>query len=408
MKMGIVVPEGLQRLIAERALGEPSVARALEGYILKFDLSRVSQAMLELSDRFNRIDETLGGDYMESEGHRAAYLLYFLPANFAKASVVLSELAPTFAGRESLSILDMGSGPASMSLAALDTLGRLPGVARIDFTVMDSSRGALEDGAFLLRRYAADAFAEANAPKLVVSTAVTDLETAAFSDRRWDLIIIGDTLNELHRGTARPAASHAAFLENLAGNLADDGSLVVIEPSLKSIALRLQAVRDIVAEKPGLCVRAPCLRQGPCPMLSEDHERDWCHTGALWMRPPFVRCIDKATGRKKFVLKFSSMVIRRRTEPPAEAPGGMTAFRVVGDLRREKGKSRIMLCGEPGCRMLTILKRDVNERTEVLLGVERGDIVAVDSWEERKDGWRLSAGAAVEILRRYNRTEVPE
>ena len=407
MRKGIIIPEGLERLLALRAFGAETRAGPGPRRLPKRMLGRTAAAMLELSDRFNRIDESLGADYMESPQHRAAYLAYFLPANFAKTRAVLAELAPTLAGREALTILDAGSGPGSMSLAALETFGAQPGIRRLDFTAMDTSRAALDDYDSLTRRRAEDMSREAGAPEVTLTTSVTDLETAAFAERRWDLILMGDTLNELFRGTENPVAARAAFLEGLAANLAEDGALVVIEPSLKSITRRLQAVRDAVASSEALHVRAPCLRRGGCPMLSEGRERDWCHTGALWMRPPVVRRIDKAAGRGKFILKFSHLVIRRRDEPPAAAPAGMTAFRAVGDMRREKGKFRIMLCGEPGCEMATLLKRDVNDRTRAFTAVERGDVVALDSWADRKDGRRLSADTAVDILRRYNRTEAP-
>jgi len=402
LQRGIVVPDVLERLVVERALGEAALGRAAQAYLSKADLARASRAMLELSDRFNRIDESLGPDYMESPAHRAAYLLYFLPANFAKARAVLAELAPTLAGRESLSVLDVGSGPGSMSLAALETFAAQPGIRRLDFTAMDTSRAALEEYDFLIRRRAEDFSTQTGAPEVTLTTSVTDLETAAFAERRRDLILVGDALNELFRGARDPVAARAAFLEGLAANLAEDGALVVIEPSLKSITRRLQAVRDLIAGKEGLHVRAPCLREGPCPMLAEGRERDWCHAGALWMRPPFVRRIDKATGRKKFILKFAHLVIRRHAAAPAEAPPGMTAFRAVGDMRREKGRLRIMLCGEGGCEMATLLKRDVNDKTRAFTAVERGDVVALDSWAGRKDGWRLSADTAVEILSRCN------
>ena len=97
-------------------LGEQAAEKAREGRLSRKELSSVTRGMLELSDRFNGIDATPLGDYMKSRRHRAGYFLYFLPANFAKAWAVASEMSPTLSDKQEISILDVGSGPGSLAL----------------------------------------------------------------------------------------------------------------------------------------------------------------------------------------------------------------------------------------------------------------------------------------------------
>ncbi len=424
MKRGIVISNELQALIVERALGEAGVERAGGVQLSKKDLSRVARAVIGLSDHFNRIGEPLRGDYMEKEIYRRAYLLYYMGASFAKAATVLSELLETSAfqgspprapnrqaGRKPLSVLDVGSGPGGTSLGALDVMMRLHEPSGLRFTAMDKSRRALDDYEFFMRARAEAANRrqgsqsdEAEPVKVDISSIETSIETAGFSNGCWDIILLADTLNELFSASADPAASRAAFLMRLAAGLTDEGSLVVIEPSLKATSRSLMALRDTIAAAPDLYIGAGCLTAQPCPMLADARGRDWCHAGAHWMRPAVVRQIDMAAGRKKHILKFSYLVIQRRPAQPVEAPDGMTAFRVVGDLRREKGRCRIMLCGEAGCRTAMLLKRDLRESNKTILNVQRGDIIAMDAWDERNDGWRLGTATRVEILRSFNWT----
>ena len=61
-------------------------------------------------------------DYLAERSLRRAYLLYFLPVNYAKVAGLLREM-PALPARP-LRILDVGSGPGTAVLAVLDHLAR--------------------------------------------------------------------------------------------------------------------------------------------------------------------------------------------------------------------------------------------------------------------------------------------
>lgn len=401
MEKGIIFPEALEELLVLRALGQPAAEKASRGNLSGKELRRVSEAMLDLSDRFNGISAKPLADYMRSQWLRAAYLLYFLPANFVKATAALSQ-AGGFTPGTTVRILDVGAGPGSLSLGAVDYLVRSAGVNRIELAGSDSSREVLSDWRFLLSRYAAILADEGFPVDLRLTSEVADATIAPAPGKTYDVVLFGDVLNELYRDEEGAVSRRARLLAEYSKLLAENGSLVVVEPALKTVTRALQQIRDILLERHALHIWAPCVRRGACPLLEEGRERDWCHSGALWMRPKIVRRIDELTGRKKFIVKFSYLVVRREAAPPLTEVAGKSVFRTVGSLLDEKGKLRILLCGEPGCRMATLLKRGIGEETIAFAELRRGDIVAVDSWEEKKDGWRLSATSDIEVLKRFS------
>jgi len=402
MQKGISVPESLEGLLVRRALGDKAAEKAAGGRLSKKELAEITAAMLELSDRFNGIDATPLGEYMASRWHRAAYFLYFLPANFAKAQAVLWELAPTLSGKTTLSVLDAGSGPGSLSLGLLDFVARQTDIRELKILALDSSREALEDWRFLVRGYAGVLAEEGKALKASYVTRTVDLAAAEAAEGEYDVVLFGDSLNELFAGSDEGVKERAALLADYAGRLTSGGSIVVIEPALKELSRQVQAIRDLLVRDYGMSIYAPCLRQGPCPMLAAGRERDWCHTAVLWMRPRIVRQIDEIAKRNKHVVKFSYLVARRTNGCPVEIPEGAQTLRVVGDRMAEKGKFHALLCGEGGCEKYTLLRRDEVPAREDFTRMHRGDIVSVLKGGERGDGIRLDAESAIRLLKKFS------
>ena len=91
MEKGVAFPESLELLLIERALGAQAAEKMQFGKLSAEELQPVVTGMLELSDWFNGLSDKPGPGYMQSRWHRAAYYLYFLPANVMKARTVISE-----------------------------------------------------------------------------------------------------------------------------------------------------------------------------------------------------------------------------------------------------------------------------------------------------------------------------
>jgi len=339
------------------------------------ELREVARGVERLSLGLTRERILAGARYLDDERLLGAYLLFYWPVSYLQARGVLSELP-----RRPRSVLDLGSGPGPMALAALDA-GAAEAVAA------DRSAKALAVARSLA--------VEAGLPLATGSwdpTRGRPLREAA-AGRRPDAVLLGHVVNELFAGEAE-VERRAALLEEAAALVAPGGSVVVIEPALRETSRALLRVRDRLLEK-GLAVRAPCLFRGPCPALHR--ETDWCHAERPVEPPPLVAEIARAAGLRREAVKMSYLVLAPPGEGWAEPPAGRV-FRIVSEPLPSKGRLRYMACGPEGRRGLALQEKHVgdgNRRFERLL---RGDVVEITELEPRGDGLRLSERSRVRVI----------
>lgn len=339
------------------------------------ELSEVAGAVERLSHGLTRDRRLAGARYLDDEKLLGAYLLFYWPVSYLQARGVLSELPAV-----PRSVLDLGSGPGPMALAALDA-----GAAEV--TAADRSEKALA---------AARALAEAAGRKLATrrwdggrGAPLSDLT----GGRRPDAVTLGHVLNELGSGESALEA-RAALLMEAARLLAPGGSVVAVEPALRETSRALLQVRDRLVAG-GQAVRAPCLFRGPCPALLR--QSDWCHAERPVEPPPLVAEIGAAAGLRREAVKMSYLLLAPPGEPWPGPPAGRV-FRIVSEPLAGKGRLRYMGCGPEGRMGLALQEKhlgEANRRFETLL---RGDVVELTEVEARGDGLRLSATSAVRVL----------
>lgn len=339
------------------------------------ELSEVAGAVERLSHGLTRDRRLAGARYLDDERLLGAYLLFYWPVSYLQARGVLSELPET-----PRSVLDLGSGPGPMALAALDA-------SAAEVTAADRSERALA---------AARSLAEAAGKKLATrhwdgarGQPLSGLAGAA----RPDAVTLGHVLNELGTGEAALEA-RAALLGDAARLVAPGGSVVVVEPALRETSRALLAVRDRLVAG-GLSVRAPCLFRGPCPALAK--ESDWCHAERPVEPPPVVAEIAAAAGLRREAVKMSYLVLAPPGEPWAGPPPGRV-FRIVSEPLPGKGRLRYMGCGPEGRMGLALQEKHVGEPNRRFATLLRGDVVEVSEVEPRGDGLRLGPGSAVRVL----------
>jgi SAM-dependent methyltransferase len=192
---------------------------------------------------------------------------------------------------------------------------------------------------------------------------------------RFDLIVAAHLLNEF-TGLSSTKRSELV-LGWMRDWLAPAGVLLLIEPALKDTSRALLSVRDHLTAA-GVFVVAPCLWQGPCPALASPH--DWCHDSAP--RPSLPRA------------DFSYLVLESQGQPQADP----TLLRVVSDLKREKGRTRLFGCGPLGRSPLLLQTRDVTPSNEAFLNLDRGDMCRVVGLGQAGDGLRLSAESQAQLV----------
>ncbi len=280
------------------------------------ELHTVARQVRELSRGFTR-DRALAGErYLGDPGLLGAYLLHFWPVSYSQTLVCLEMLRRMFlamrspAGPRLERALDVGAGPGPVAQALLDW-----GVRRV--TACDRSAAALS----LARKIAA-------ARGQTLTTVPWDCTRATGMPKGpFDLICIGHTLNELWAGHPDRIALRTGLVTRLAGELAPDGRIFILEPALKSTTQEAIQVRDGLL-RAGFAVELPCIWQNDCPALPEGT----CHGDFQWSPPPGMVRLAHAARIGRETLKMAWFMLKRRQE--AQAPAARGRHRRLTDRPR--------------------------------------------------------------------------
>ena len=370
----------------------------------------LAQAVVNLSRLFTTSRPSLPARYLDDPAHAAAYLSYFLPVNLSKIQVLLDEL-PNDSSHEipdrPMTVLDLGCGPGTGSLALLDWLWHhSPDQAKsVSVLAADSTHASLQDAKRLWEAYCN----EVGIPNVGLRCVEGNLEHPLKGDLGkqivrggpYDLMIMANCLNELFPTAGDPPVERAAVVAQLLPFLAPHGTIMIIEPALRQTTRALHHVRNHLL-KQGLCtVYSPCLHEGACPAL--DHPDDWCHEERPWQTPPAIAALDQEVGFIKDALKFSYLLLR--TDGRTIVSRSPHIFRVVSELRELKGEKRAWLCNETGRPEVGRLDRKASPQNAAVDSWHRGAIVQIERIvRKEKEGkvspvGRIESDAAVQIIR---------
>ena len=369
----------------------------------------LAAAVATLSAKFNHGEITGGKPYLEDSALRAAYLTYFLPVNLAKVQSLLEEAAPVifYPTEAPFRFLDVGGGPGTGVLALLDWISTRPtGTSTcFDCTVLDHSSHALQLCQRLCREYGVEV---AMTGRLNLNAVECNIEKRlprelqeGINQKPYDLILMQNLLSELYTGRPDMIERRTALVEVLLSRLTPQGTLMLIEPALRSASRDLHLVRDRLLRQQSGTLYSPCLHEHACPALVKDD--DWCHEDRKWLRPEWIERIDHAVGFIKDTLKFSYLILRK--DGKTIVPRSSELHRVVSELREMKGEKRVWWCDESGRPEVGRLGRERSETNADFDDWHRGAIVRVSEIirKERKGRpstvGRIPASATVEIVR---------
>ncbi len=362
-----------------------------------------------LSEMFTRGGQSIGTVYLQDPLLRASYLTYYVPVNVGKVQLLLGELKPLLQSfpAEQFRVLDLGGGPGTGALALLDWCSSqsLPPAASLHMTVVDRSPEAMKLCVELWREYSTQNHISAIPP---LQTVVCNLERSLPSGPRivgdgngYHLIIVQNLLSELFVGSTDPIGLRTALVNYLVRCLAEEGSLMLIEPASRSASRDLHQVRNNLVCGLQCSVYSPCLHDQPCPALIKPD--DWCHEERAWQIPAWIDQIDRAVGFIKDALKFSYVILRK--DGKTLVPRNCDYHRVVSELREMKGEKRVWLCDETGRSEVGRQDKERSPSNAAFERWHRGAIVRVDEIvrKERKGrpamvGRILSSGVT-EIIR---------
>jgi SAM-dependent methyltransferase len=313
--------------------------------------------------------EFAGARYFDDTQLLGAYLLLYWPVSYAQAQAVLPELRAPLGD-----VLDVGSGPGPLALAALDagaTSARA--IDRVPAALAVAKALASEGGRVLP--------VEGWDPS-------RPLPAGPF-----DTILAGHVINELY---GDDLDRREALVQQLLARLAPGGCLVIIEPALRETSRALLQLRDRLVAR-GASVRAPCMYRGDCPALVRP--ADWCHAEQPWVAPPLVEELAQAAKLHRDSLKMTYLVLQPPGAAWPELPAGRL-FRIVSEPLPEKGKRRFIGCGPEGRIPLVLPDKHVRDDNRVFVDLRRGDVVRIDRLATRGDGLRLDDQSEVHVVSR--------
>lgn len=370
-------------------------------------LPQLCQGVESLSQLFTKDRQDLRTSYLDQDQLRAAYLAYYLPVNLAKVQALLEEMPlPQAAGQGrggQFRVLDLGGGIGTTGLAVLDWLNSTEALRDVEGEVVTVERSALALG-MCERLWEAYEAVEPK-PRLRLVTVKGDIGKwsagrfpTSVAERTYDLIVLGNVVNELFPDARDPITRRVQLLRDLLGLLHPQGTMMIVEPALRDTSRHLLQLRDqLVAD--GACnVYSPCLHERPCPALAK--AEDWCHEERPWEPPPIVATIDRRVGFIKDALKFSYLLLRK--DGKTIAPRGPDVYRVVSELRIMKGEKRAWLCNETGRPEVGRQDRLRSDSNAPVDDWHRGAIVRIDQIVRKNQTGglgRIPVEATVQIVR---------
>ncbi|MCB1102026.1 MAG: hypothetical protein KDL10_06665 [Kiritimatiellae bacterium] len=315
-----------------------------------------------------------------------AYGLFFFPQTYIRTAFTLREwitrFAPLADTDRPVRVLDAGAGTGASTFALRDELLRSLGPDRkLRIHAIDQSTKSLR-----LLSAIHDETRPPGATSLRLTTQGLELpHLRRVSDTPWDLILASYALNELceERGD-----DYLATWVHLAMKcLAEEGTLILMEPATQTASLRLQRLRDqLAATDSGVSILAPCLHQKACPLLPLS-EKLWCHEVRTWRPPESMYWLNQQLHRDIRVVKWSFLILRK-TQAPVPAPASANRLRMVSPWVEQKGRRLLVGCGADGALLhQELLTRHLTaDHKQAMKGQERGDLMIWPRGDALKDG----------------------
>jgi len=253
----------------------------------------------ESGNRLRNTIQRLKSDYFRNnpveydEVAALGYAIYHLPDNYAAVQYVVHELAEEGLLDRNLRILDVGAGVGGPALGLADYL---PDDALVEYDAVEPSAAA-----DVFEHLLADA--DRNFHAEVHRERAEEFEPQ--SDHPYDLVLFANVLNELDD----PAAVVTRYLDFLA----EDGSVVALEPADRETSIGLRSVeRAVVDDARAATVFYPTLRLWPGERPTD---RGWSFDVKPDVEvPAFQRKLDEAAGASgEFVnadVQFSYSILR--------------------------------------------------------------------------------------------------
>lgn len=275
------------------------------------DISQLRKANQQLTEQYQTRNQPIS---FQSMDQRLAYVIARMPATYSVCQAVLKQISAT--GADLKSMLDLGAGPGTASLASLEAFPNLEHVALVD-----------KDPQF-------------RALALELLPPMINYEIVNLSQfipkTEYDLVFISYALNEIPQEDLPPLIAKAWK--------ATKQFLILVEPGTPFGFGILKRARQQLIEM-GANVIAPCTHQQACPL----QEGDWCHFSAHVDRSQYHRLAKNADLPYEHE-KYSYLILARYPFPQPD-------YRIIKRPIQRSGHVIFDLCGESGVHRSTVSKK---------------------------------------------------
>ena len=267
---------------------------------------------------------------VDSRAARIAYLVTRMPAIFQVNQLLDAQLAELCPGIEIRSVLDLGCGPGTATLAAHQIFGPLQGGTLQAGTLIDRDPEWLDVSRRLIA--AAD-------EQLAASSRFVTSDLRRFDNQyEQDLVIISYALGEMAPAPAKALVEQAWALTRRA--------LLIVEPGMPRGFAAIVAAREALIAAQASIV-APCTHAGRCPLV----DADWCHFDTRVERTRRHQRVKAGTLPYE-IEKFSYVIAaRHRAALPARAA------RIIRHPLKRSGHVILDLCTAEGATQRVVVSR---------------------------------------------------
>jgi ribosomal protein RSM22 (predicted rRNA methylase) len=291
----------------------------IESLTRGISVTELSSSRQELSSIYKEESCIKNFNPLKSDRLRYAYLIARFPATYAVVYQVLGEMQKRCGPDAVHTLLDIGAGPGTVLLAALEA-----GLALRGATMVERDLGFIQLGKSLVdenleQRWLCQDF------------------TKALKLPPHDLVIASYSLGELRE------SDRIKILETLW--LLTNKILIIIEPGTKARFESLKKIRESLLSS-GAFLVAPCPHSKVCPL----QKRDWCHFSARIERSSLHRKIKDATLNYEDE-KFSYVIFSKNKIEACQN-------RVIRHPFKGAGFINLQLCSKSGIEEKIITKKN--------------------------------------------------
>lgn len=286
---------------------------------------KIAQDILRLSDFF--IQNPSAKTPWSEDWCQIAYVAYFLPLNYLRLHSVVNSGNEVNYFNDLNQVIDFGAG-----------LGA--GFLNLNKSLKPKKSYAIElasEPEQILKSLELDNFAV---------EWVRDYSKISPTNRQKSLVCFSYSLTEL---------------KQLPDWCFDHEALMIVEPATREDGRKLLQTRDQLIKK-GYSIWAPCTHQENCPLLTES-KTDWCHDRVHLQMPEWFLEIEQHLPIKNSTVTMSYLLARKSPPPPTNK------VRITGDLLKEKGKDRQLICRNQSREFLSWMYKNKLQQSEIPRGI---------------------------------------